>query len=63
MLVDPGAGGGGLWGGKGEWGFRVQWGQRLSLGRWKIWELGDGDSCNAMWIMCLLPLSCTVKYG
>ena len=34
--------------GEGEWGVSVSWGQSFSLGRWKIQEMDDGESCTTM---------------
>ena len=39
-----------------------EWRQSFSLGRWKIWEMGDGESCTIVWAY-LLPLKCTVECG
>lgn len=36
---------GGGWGAVGARGVRASWGQSLSLGRWKLLETDDGDSC------------------
>ena len=39
------------WGGEGEWRVSVYQGQSLSLGRWKIPEMADGEAaqqCDAL---------------
>ena len=44
----------GLKGGEGSWG------QSFHLGRWKIWEMDDGESYTMMWMYLV---NCIVKYG
>ena len=39
------------WGG--EWRLSVQWGQSFSLGKWKVGEMEDGESCPTSWTVQL----------
>ena len=50
----------GRWGREMEQGLSAYWGQSFSLGRWKIQEMDDGESCTKMW-MYLVPSNHTVK--